>query len=112
MIPILALTMDGPLMLMFGIVAAAVLGAAGGYVLGTRIGATSPGTPLPTTLRLTRESLASVTAQLEKASSKLNGAQHPELSGTALVLGRRVTDMASELGRIEQKAKHTREGSA
>lgn len=104
------MTMSDPLMLMFGILAACAAGGVTGFVAGTTIGRTRASTPLPTTIRLTRDQLASTCAQLDKASAKLNDARHGELSGTALVVGRKLTEIAGELGRIGHKAK--KEGAA
>lgn len=109
--PVLALSMGGPLMLMFGILIALALGCAGGYVLGNHVGRTRPETPLPTTIRLTRENLAASCTHLEKASAKLNAAQRSEQAGAALVLARRLSELATQLGRIGHKARHE-EGSA
>ena len=111
MISILAMTMGGPLMLLFGILAAAVLGCAGGFVIGTTMGRTRPSTPLPTTIRVTRETLATTCTQLEKASAKLNAAQKHELAGTALTLGRRIQELSAALGAVERKAKHAKEAA-
>lgn len=111
MIFILAMNMNDPLMLMFGIMVTAVLGCAAGYFVGTSLGATRAPTPLPTTVRVTRERLSSTISQLEKASTKLNEAQRSELAGTALVLSRRVGELSSALGSIGHKAKR-QEGSA
>lgn len=111
MITTLALTLGGPLMLLFGIMMAAVAGLAGGYLMGVNLGKTRPETPLPTTIRLTRDLLANTTGDLEKASKKLNEAQRPELAGSTLVLARRLSELSSALGRIGHKAKHE-EGSA
>lgn len=99
------MSMDDPLILLFGIMLAIAIGCGGGFVLGTTIGRTRPATPLATTLRLTREALASVSARLEKAAVKLSGAQRPEHAGTAVILGRRLAGFSQELGRIERKAK-------
>lgn len=112
MTPILALTLGGPLMLIFGIMVALVVGSAGGYVLGTSIGKTRPETPLPTTIRLTREQLASTCTHLEKASGKLNNAERSERAGAALVLERRLSELSSSLGTIGHKAKRSKGGSA
>ena len=112
MIPVLALDLGSPLMLMFGMAAAAVMGGVAGYVLGTTLGRTPPETPLPTTVRLTRERLASVVSDLEKASKALNASQRSDLAGSALVLGRRASDASSRLGSIEHRAKRGKEGSA
>ena len=111
MTPILALSMGGPLMLMFGIMIALALGCAAGYVLGTALGRTRPATPLPATIQLTREHLNSTGAHLEKASSKLNKAERSEMAGTALVLARRLADLSTQLGRIGHKARREQEGS-
>ena len=112
MIPVLALDMGSPLMLMFGMVAAAVTGGVAGYVVGTTMGRTPPETPLPATIRLTRERLAAAVSDLEKASSTLNASRRGELAGTAMVLGRRVTEFSGHLGTIGHKAKRSKEGSA
>lgn len=109
---ILALTLGGPLMLLFGILMAVVLGAAGGYMVGTSFGRTRPETPLPTTLRITRERLQGSVGEIEKASRKLTSAQRGELAGHALVASKRVTDLSAALGRIGRKARHHEEGSA
>lgn len=113
MITILAMSMGGPLMLMFGITIALALGCAAGYLLGTALGRTRPATPLPTTVQVTREHLASTCAHLEKASARLNAAQRGELAGHALVLARRISDLGTQLGRIGHKARRQQqEGSA
>lgn len=111
MIDTLALTMGGPLMLLFGIIAAAVLGCAAGFVMGTTMGRTRPATPLPTTLRVTRETLATTTTQLEKASARLNTARRSDLAGSALILGRRIAELSAGLGALERKTKHAKEAS-
>lgn len=106
----LAMTMGDPLMVMFGILVAIAAGAGAGYVAGTSIGKTRPATPLPTTVKLTREQLASTCSQLEKASAKLNEAEQSELSGRALIVQKKLTELTTSLGRIGHKAKQ--EGSA
>jgi hypothetical protein len=111
MIPILAaMNLSDPLMLMFGVLAAAAGGAATGYVAGTSIGRTRPATPLPTTIKVTRDQLAATCAQLDQASSKLNAAQRSDLAGHTLVMGRRISELATALGRVGHKAKQ--EGSS
>lgn len=109
---VLALTLGGPLMLLFGIMVAAIVGAAGGFVFGTTTGRTKPETPLPTTLRLTRDQLAATCSDLEKASRKLSDARKSEESGAALVVARRIADLSAQLGRLDRKAQHRQEGSA
>ena len=106
------ISMDDPLILLFGIMLAIAVGCGGGFMLGTTIGRTRAATPLPTTLRLTRETLSSACVQLEKASMKLNATQLPEHAGTVTILGRRIAELSGELGRIERKAKHQRGESA
>lgn len=96
-------------MLMFGIMAAAAAGGAAGYVAGTTIGRTRPSTPLPTTIRLTRDQLAATCTQLEKASECLNASQRGDLAGTTLGVGKRVSELASALGQVGHKA--TREAA-
>lgn len=108
---VLALSMGSPLMLMFGIMIALALGCAGGYVLGTALGRTRPETPLPNTLRVTREHLSSTCAHLEKASARLNAGQRSELAGGALVLSRRLSEISTKLGGIGHKARRNQEGS-
>ena len=112
MITILAMSMGGPLMLLFGIMVALVVGAAGGYVLGTSIGKTKAETPLPTTIHLAREQLAATCTHLGKASGKLNDAERSERAGTLLVLERRLSELSSKLGAIGHKAKRSKGGSA
>lgn len=111
MIHALALTLNGPMVLLMGIMVALVAGAAGGYIVGTSMGKTRPETPLPTTVRLTRDLLSATTTDLEKASRKLTESQKPEAAGRALVLSRRVAEISTALGRVGVKAKHE-EGSA
>lgn len=111
MIHALALSLNGPMMLLMGIMVAAVAGAAGGYLLGTNIGKTPPETPLPTTVRLTRDILANTVTDMEKASRKLTEAQLPEHAGRATVLSRKVSELSSALGRLSRKAQQE-EGSA
>lgn len=108
----LALSMGSPLMLMFGILIALALGCAGGYVIGQALGRTRPETPLPATIQLTRENLASACNHLEKASTKLNAARRPESAGATLVVARRLSDLATQLGRIGHKAGRQQEGSS
>lgn len=110
MITVLAIELGDPLMLMFGIMAAAAAGGAAGYVFGIGLGRTRPSTPLPTTIKLTRDQIAAASQQVEKASQKLQASQRSELAGSALVVGRRLADMTSALGRIGHKA--SKEGSA
>lgn len=110
MIPVLAMDLGDPLMLMFGIMASAAGGGAAGYVFGLGLGRTRPSTPLPTTIKLTREQIAAASQQVEKASEKLQAADRSELAGSALVVGRRLSDMTASLGRIGHKA--GKEGSA
>lgn len=112
MTPTLALSMGGPLVLMFGILIALALGCGAGYVLGVSLGKTRPATPLPATVRLTREQLASTCAHLEKASAKLGAADRSELAGSALVLARRTSDLATQLGRIGHRAQRDQEEGA
>lgn len=109
---VLALSLNSPMMLMFGIVAAAALGGAAGLAIGTTMGRTPPETPLSTTLRLTRERLASSVARIEKASSALNSAHKSDLAGTGLVLGRRLSEFSSRLGGIQHKSKRKQGGTA
>lgn len=109
---VLALSMGSPLMLMFGIMIALALGCAGGYVLGTALGRTRPETPLPNTIRITREHLSSTCTHLEKASAKLNAAERSEMAGNALVLARRLSEASTRLGGIGHKAKRSQEGVA
>ncbi|MHB8603769.1 MAG: hypothetical protein ACYDCK_00835 [Thermoplasmatota archaeon] len=90
---------------MFGIMAAAAAGGVAGYFAGTTIGQTRPATPLHTTIRLTRDQLAATATQLEKASEKLNASQRGDLAGSALVVGRRITELTNSLGRLDHKAK-------
>lgn len=111
MIPVLAISLGGPMGLMFGVIVTAALGCAGGYVIGSALGRTSAGTPLSTTLRLSRERLASATAHLEKASTKLNVSRQADLAGSALVLRRRIADLSGQLGRIEHAAQKSKEGT-
>lgn len=110
MIITLALTMNGPLMILLGLMVALVAGAAGGYIMGNMLGKTKPETPLPTTVRLTRDLLAQTSTELEKASRKLTDAQRPELAGSAIVVSRRVEELSSAIGRLGRKARHE-EGS-
>lgn len=112
MTPVLALTLGGPLMLLFGIMVAAVLGAAGGFVVGSTMGRTKPETPLPTTVRLTRDQLAAACADLEKASKKLGSSHKSEESGSALVISRRISELSARLGRLGRQAQHRQEESA
>lgn len=110
--PVLAIDFDGPLMMMFGIAVTAAVGCAAGFVLGVTIGRAAPETPLGTSLRLTREQLASAVAQLEKASAKLNASDRSEDAGTAIVLGRRVSELSASLGTLQHKAQRAKGGSA
>lgn len=102
--------MDDPLMIMFGILVAIAVGAGAGFIAGSTIGRTRPATPLPTTVKLTREQLASTCSQLQAASAKLNAHERDELSGRALVLEKKLGELATSLGRIGHKAQ--KEGSA
>lgn len=106
MISILALTMGGPLMILFGILVAGAVGCAGGYVLGTSIGRTRPETPLPTTIRIARDALAATCTDIEKASRALGEARQAEAAGRALLLAERICELSSQLGRHGRKAKH------
>lgn len=107
----LALTLNGPLVILMGIMIALVAGAVGGYLMGTQMGKTKPETPLPTTVRLTRDLLAQANGDLEKASRKLTDAQRPELAGSAIVVSRRLEELSSAVGKIGRKAAH-QEGSS
>lgn len=108
MTPFLAISIGGPLMLMFGILIALVLGCAAGYVMGTSIGRAPAATPLPTTIQRTRDQLAQAVSRIEKASTQLNASERHEESGNALVLARRIAEASTQLGVVGQKAKRTR----
>jgi hypothetical protein len=97
-------------MLMFGILASAAAGGAAGFLAGTTLGKTRPATPLPTTIKLTREQLASAVTELERAGDELNADAKSEHAGRAMVLTRRLQELTTSLGRIGHKAKQ--EGSA
>ena len=110
MMNVLALTLNGPMMILMGIMVAAIAGAAGGYMVGTTLGKTPPETPLPTTVRLTRDLLANTCTDMEKASRKLGDARLPEHAGRATVLSRKLSELSTALGRLGKKAQHE-EGS-
>lgn len=112
MITTVALTLSGPMMTILAMLIAAVVGGAGGYALGTTVGRTAVPTPLPVTIRLAREGLASAAERLEAASKKLNGSARRDLAGSPLTLARRISEISNDLGRIEHKAKRSREESS
>lgn len=110
--PILAIDMGGPLILLFGIIAAVALGCAAGYVMGTQMGRTRPATPLATSVHVVREALASATNRVEKASTKLGSTERGELAASAKAIARRLSELSTGLGSVERKSKTSREGSA
>lgn len=110
MIPALALNMTDPLPLMLGIIVTTVVGCGAGFVLGTSVGKTDGTSTLPSTIQQTRDRLSSARERLEKASTELNNAQRSDLAGSALVLARRISEVSTQLGRTQRKARQ--EGSA
>ncbi|MHB8587067.1 MAG: hypothetical protein ACYDDF_14655 [Thermoplasmatota archaeon] len=111
MMTMLLVDVGGPLTLIFAAILTAMIGAALGATIGSMVGRTDSDRSFATTIRITRERLATATDDLERGASALAHEARSDAAGAATVLRSRVAEIAKDLGAIERGITRRKEAS-